>query len=104
MKIRVVSTSYSLLIGLITFALSACSQRLQSAPVRYTVTDLGALPGGGYPVSSWDMNNSGRVVGLALGSNMVFRAFLYADGVMTDLGVGEGNAAALAINNVGQII
>jgi probable HAF family extracellular repeat protein len=57
--------------------------------VRYTVTDLGMLPG--YPYSlACDINASGQVVGDTHTSTFDGHAFLYSDGTMTDLGTLPG--------------
>jgi probable HAF family extracellular repeat protein len=64
------------------------------------MTDLGTL--GGTESWAYSVNNSGQVVGeakLADGSN---HAFLYADGVMTDLG--GTYSCAYGVNDAGQIV
>ena len=82
-----------------------------------TLTDLGTL-GGNSSAAQW-INNQGQIAGIsqikatdpngnfACGSgpgNQIHRAFLFQDGKFQDLGtLGGGNAAALAINDRGQI-
>jgi probable HAF family extracellular repeat protein len=68
-----------------------------AAQVRYTVTDLGAF---------WvcDINNHGQVVGAALNSEGVSRAFLFSQGSMTELGTLGGESVARGINNAGQVV
>jgi probable HAF family extracellular repeat protein len=73
---------------------------------RYTITDLGAIPDltDSYPTA---LNNSGQVVGYLLnrpGPDPI--AFLYDDGVMTELGLMPGGYASEAngINDKGQIV
>jgi len=78
--------------------------------MRYTVTDLGVLPGvfmSGPPTSGASgINNQGDVVGLSGPQRPDLRhAFLYRDGVMTDLGrfglIGSHDGPA--INDSGQV-
>jgi probable HAF family extracellular repeat protein len=69
--------------------------------------DLGTLPGGDYS-SARDINDSGVIVGEASqfmnGTTNVY-AFIYSNGVMSNLGSLGGNySSALAINNAGQIV
>jgi probable HAF family extracellular repeat protein len=75
------------------------------AQTQYTITDLGRLPGG------WDseasgINNSGQVVGFAVNSNWVIRAFLWQSGTgMQDLGTLGGQVSqAFGINDSGQVV
>lgn len=77
------------------------------------MTDLGTLPLGTLPVGYWDtaatgINNAGQVVGTSYTSTSYSRhAFLYSNGVMTDLGSlsgGSGESFATGINNAGQVV
>src|SRR6185503_20266215 len=68
----------------------------------YTITDLGTLPAGGYPVAAGNINNSGQIVGFALGPNLAYRAFIYENGALRDLGVGTNGSFAGSINEAGQ--
>ena len=69
----------------------------------YAVTDLGDL--GGSSSYAMDINDSGEITGTCwVGS--VSRAFLYSNGVMSDLGAmsRDGSSHAFRINNGGQVI
>jgi probable HAF family extracellular repeat protein len=70
---------------------------------RYTLTDLGTL-GGSFSVPR-DINNNGRVVGVSERADGTQRAFLYAGGIMSELGptFGGPNSDAYAINDAGQV-
>lgn len=70
----------------------------------YQITDLGR-------VSATSINNSGKIVGVfdtgeASSWGDISHAFLWQDGVMTDLGAlpGDTNSRAMAINDQGQIV
>ena len=60
--------------------------------------------------SAWNLNNKGQVVGRLLVPDAkeggVAHAFLWQDGVLTDLGVpaGDDNSEANSLNNGGQIV
>jgi probable HAF family extracellular repeat protein len=70
----------------------------------YTITDLGTLAG----TSSFgsDINNRGQVVGSSSTASGSFDAALWQDGLVTDLGILEGDttSAALGINDRGQVV
>lgn len=76
------------LAGLMTAATHA-----EAAP-KYTVTDLGTLPGGDYYYPR-GINASGQIVGTASGIG----SFLYSGGKLTKLEGGQG----LGINDAGQV-
>ncbi len=68
--------------------------------LRFTVTDLGALPGGYETVAS-KINNRGQVVGSTHDAGGFLRPFIYSDGVMTAVPlVGLG----LDINDSGAVV
>jgi probable HAF family extracellular repeat protein len=75
----------------------------QAAPT-YTVTDIGTF--GGSSSRAYGINDSGQVVGMAVGSGNLFsHAFLYSNGITTDLGtLGGTYSIAYGINNSGQIV
>src|SRR5437588_681599 len=64
-------------------------------------TDVGSL-GGGEAFAN-DVNEAGQIVGASLDASGYQRAFLWENGVMTDIGVPPG-ASAGAINDKGQIV
>ncbi len=77
--------------------------------VRYTVTDLGALPGFNYYSQATSINNNGQVVGTSMrSSDHASHAFLWQrDTGLQDLGTLGGTSAdtkAMDINNCGQIV
>ena len=71
--------------------------------VLYSVTDLGSL-GGNYTFAS-GINNAGQIAGTSYTASFVQHAFLYSNGVMTDIGTLPGGATSLgsAINNAEQM-
>jgi len=74
-----------------------------SGQVQYTLTDLGMLPGGTWSEAGV-INNSGQIVGTARDSSGNYKAFLYSNGTMQDLGTLGGNQSkANCINNSGQV-
>jgi probable HAF family extracellular repeat protein len=66
--------------------------------------DLGTL--GGSFGRAYAINDAGQVVGVAARRNGALRAFLWSDGVMSNLGTvdGDGCSSAYAINAKGQTI
>ncbi|MBE3012137.1 hypothetical protein IL992_23485 [Microbispora sp. NEAU-D428] len=79
----------------------------------YTVTELGALPGGDAShTSAGGLNDSGQVAATATGKDGRSRAVRWQDGVLTDLGglactdapdAGKCEAGATDINEAGQV-
>jgi len=79
----------------------------RSLPSNYTFTDLGTL--GGPSSIANDINTSGQVVGSADHAPSLEHAFIWTNGVMTDLGTlgGQGGwdrSAAASINDRGQVV
>ena len=56
----------------------------------------------GFSGEATSINNRGQVVGYSYIDGLTRHAFLYSDGVMTDLGSTGGYSAALRINDAGQ--
>lgn len=84
-------------------AFSAFLPSALRAAFSYTVTDLGTL--GGTESRAAAVNNHGQVVGKAMTSFGVFRAFAYSGGAMIDLGtLGGDYSAATGINDQAQIV
>ena len=76
-----------------------------AASTSYTITDLGVLPGGSYSIG-YAINQSGQVTGYSTSSSGD-RAFLWSNGVMTDLGTlpyGVSLSYGYGINDVGQVV
>lgn len=69
----------------------------QTNPAGYDVIDLGTLGGSGAIPKA--LNDRGQVVGCSQTAEGVWHAFVWSDGVMSDLGTG----CAWAINNSGMI-
>ena len=70
-----------------------------------TMHDLGTL--GGATSRAISMNAAGQIVGNSVNSIGIDRAFLYSNGIMSDLGAlpgGAGSSTAYSINNIGQIV
>ena len=78
--------------------------RAASPPGPYVLTDLGTL--GGLSAQAADINDDGHVVGYASSATAGGHAFVWRDGVMTDLGTltGGTSSAAGGINRLGQIV
>src|SRR5688500_18916192 len=69
--------------------------------VRYRIVDLGTL--GGDFTEPFDLNDNGQVVGETTNGDFDFRAFLWQNGSMRDLGtVGGPEARAIGVNNRGR--
>jgi probable HAF family extracellular repeat protein len=69
-----------------------------------TWKDLGTLPGG-VESCAYGINDSGQIVGYSKTADGHTHAFLYSNGVMTDLGtLGGTDSIAWDINNSGQIV
>jgi probable HAF family extracellular repeat protein len=71
---------------------------------KYTIVDLGTLPGGTSSYAA-QVNAAGQVVGHADNEDSASRAFLWQNGTMKDLGALAGNlSCAFAINDQGHIV
>jgi probable HAF family extracellular repeat protein len=71
---------------------------------RCGMIDLGTLPGGSYS-SAEEINDAGLIAGVSDGAGFEgFHAFLYANGVMTDIGSLGGSATVGGLNNLGQVV
>ncbi|MFZ2190464.1 MAG: hypothetical protein WA057_06120 [Candidatus Magasanikiibacteriota bacterium] len=79
------------------------------------IKDLGKFSGAGekYGATAYDINNLGQIVGHATvtntedisGKSFMFHAFLWQDGVMSDLGtMGGRESRATSINDSGEVI
>jgi probable HAF family extracellular repeat protein len=75
----------------------------QTASEKYSITDLGTLPGG-TASTALDINNRGQVVGQSDTASS-FPAVLWEDGDITNLGTLGGNdSVAWGINDRGQVV
>jgi probable HAF family extracellular repeat protein len=93
------------LFGALTLPLQLVAQQQQKKELpRYTVTDLGTL-GGTFSVA-FNINNKHWVDGSAtILNDAALRAFLWREGVMTDLGTlgGPNSSASFPLNERGEI-
>ena len=80
---------------------SALLINVASAQLHYNAVDIGSL--GDSSTTAYGINNSGQVVGeSSVGNFICHHAFLYTNGIMTDLGTLSGPAnssTAYAIND-----
>lgn len=85
---------------IVSFAVLCCAfTAAAAAQTSYTVTDLGTLFGSNSAKVA-DINKSGQIVGTSAN-----HAFLWSNGVMTDLGtLGGGVSMAHAINDQGVVV
>ena len=94
-------------LGSMSFHSTAAAAPRQQTQADYIVTDLGTL--GGTISGAWGINNVGQIVGRAyLPGDVTHHAFIYQDGVMTDLGTigpgcNPGNSWAFDVNDSGQV-
>jgi probable HAF family extracellular repeat protein len=62
-------------------------------------------PIGGFGTYAMDINDAGQVVGHARSAAGYLHAFLYSDGLMTDLGtLGGWSSYAYGVNNAGDVV
>ena len=99
----------SAILAILAATLSFTASRLTFAhrgveqAVDPTIVDLGSLGGGDQSGSANAVNNNGQIVGSYSTANG-YRAFLYSNGVMTNLGtLGGTDSYATTINEVGQV-
>jgi probable HAF family extracellular repeat protein len=86
----------------VTLAIIAASTTAALAE-QYKIIDLGTLPGFSKSTAT-GVNGAGEVVGWSFDSSIA-HAFLYRDGMMTDLGtLGQETSLAWAINEARQIV
>jgi probable HAF family extracellular repeat protein len=78
------------------------------ATADFTVTDVGTLPSGSYTPEShaWGVNASGQVMGDSMSTSGQVNAFLYSNGVLTNLGTLGGNpySFAFGVNATAQAV
>ncbi len=87
----------------VIYAIAALLAMTHLASAEYTIIDLGTLGGS----SSWanGVNDSGQVVGSSYRSPWNFSAFIWQNGVMTNLGVNNySDSRGYGINNSGQVV
>ena len=71
---------------------------------KYSLTDLGTLPGFNQSVAT-SINNKGQVVGSSADGVSTTHAFLYSSDAMMDLGTLAGDySESDGINNLGQVV
>jgi probable HAF family extracellular repeat protein len=75
------------------------------AAVKYTVTDLGALPGFTNSRTAAGINIIGQIVGTCNSVSVTSHAFFFSGGSMQDIGtLGGPSAGATGINDIGQVV
>lgn len=88
------------------FAIFLCSVSIAST--IYSVTDLGSLGPAGNFSGAYAINDRGQITGSSRIDSSNVHAFIWENGVMTDLGIYPGSDAieynGLAINNYGQVV
>jgi probable HAF family extracellular repeat protein len=93
----------SLTVLLFAFALAPTCLAAKEKISRYEVSDLGTL--GGVRSVACGLNNRGEVTGISPVAAGPEHAFVWRDGVMTDLGIllGDLSSTGVGINNSGQV-
>ena len=95
--------SSSTIIAALTVATIVSSQANAAPRPRFTVTDLGTLPGG-YDTLPTKINNRGQVVGSTHTAGGLRVPFIYSDGVLTQITGIAGGGAALDVNDSGAVV
>jgi probable HAF family extracellular repeat protein len=83
----------------------ATTQGNKSQPGRYTITDLGTLPGGPFSTAT-NIANNGLITGIAALPDYTQHAVLWQHGQIIDIGTpgaGGPNSGAFSVNERGQI-
>jgi len=93
-----------LIIGLVVAAVVGSAGHVEADSFLYSVTDLGDLPGGENSSEAFAINNSGQIVGMSGVANGS-HAYLWQNGVMTDIGVPGDQHSSIAydINDSGHV-
>ena len=93
-------------LALAVFAGSVRAQEQKSEHSRYTVTDLGTLPGGTFSQATF-VNDSGLITGLSTVADGTQHAVLWNKGSMTDIAKhapAGTNSGAFGVNERGQVL
>jgi probable HAF family extracellular repeat protein len=93
------------ILSLLVLLCASTCPLVASGGIEYSITDLGTL--GGDSSHAFALNNLGEVVGSSITASGAEHAFLYQNGVMTDLGVlnpGDTFSRAYGINASGVIV
>jgi probable HAF family extracellular repeat protein len=106
MKTRLLfTTSWLALLTLLQMAVGAVAPAQAPELGRYTVTDLGTLPGGSFSQATF-VNNAGLVTGLSTIADGTQHVVLWYKGSIIDIstpGLGGPNSGAFGVNERGQV-
>jgi len=102
MRTRAALTTTTVVVGLALAGPLATAARSAPPVTGWTSVDLGTL--GGQRTEARDVNSRGQVVGQSQTADGTFHAFLWQDGVMTDLTPGAAQSAAYAVNDRGTVV